>query len=570
VDTIHNDGDRMVCIEAVAARFALTPGCYEAHTQDSQWGTENVMCRRILGPEALELSCRGGRTAERSTPYLCLSERESQQAVAFHLIPQGNWCIRVIPSAAVGQLVPQRVVELGPKDVDLTFALSPNQAWTLPEILVQSLPGMHPEGGAPRLHQYLLATESCRRRRDLPFVYNTWGDATDTLDLGRLRIQLTAAAEAGCEVFVVDAGWYGLGPEGWFDRVGDWRERTPEAFAGELSDFADEVRSAGLGFGLWMEPERFGASVPVVKEHPEWFLPTPTGHFFADLRQGQVFDWLKQEISGVIDRYGPVWLKFDTNTEFGNDGTELALYFQRWDRLMAELRSEHPEIVFEGCASGGLRSEIGATRRFDCNHTSDSQNPMDVIRITSAGLLRLPAGNATNWIVLKPGGSESPTTHGPIITGREMEIDVGFAAATALLGVAGFGGNLAGLAPDSVRKVKAGIALYKRFRNGMRESVAHLLTPLQDGQELPGWTAIQFELSAGEGSLLFVFRMDTIGKRWIRLRSLDPAKRYLLKELTGAVAEEEQEASGGELMQAGFGVRLPRSLSAQIWHVSTI
>ncbi len=32
-------------------------------------------------------------------------------------------------------------------------------------------------------------------------------------------------------------------------------------------------------------------------------------------------------------------------------------------------------------ASGGLRSEVGAVRRIDCNHLSDSQNPMDVLRI---------------------------------------------------------------------------------------------------------------------------------------------------------------------------------------------
>jgi len=91
---------------------------------------------------------------------------------------------------------------------------------------------------------------------------NTWFDAWDTLEVNRLRNQLVAAQAIGCEVFVVDAGWYGRSDKGWWANVGDWREQTARAFHGCMREFADEVRAAGLAFGIWMEPERLTELAP--------------------------------------------------------------------------------------------------------------------------------------------------------------------------------------------------------------------------------------------------------------------------------------------------------------------
>ncbi|MCI8694976.1 MAG: hypothetical protein HFH91_20155, partial [Lachnospiraceae bacterium] len=64
-----------------------------------------------------------------------------------------------------------------------------------------------------------------------------------------------SARELGCEIFEVDAGWYGREPD-WSSSVGDWREKLDGAFYGRLAEFADKIRGMGMGFGLWMEPER--------------------------------------------------------------------------------------------------------------------------------------------------------------------------------------------------------------------------------------------------------------------------------------------------------------------------
>ena len=129
--------------------------------------------------------------------------------------------------------------------------------------MIQSLPGGEPAAAAPRLHRWLQKRLFASQRPEMPVVYNTWFDQFEVLDVPRLRQQLQAAKEVGCEVFVIDAGWYGPQAGDWFAQAGDWREKTDGAFRGAMAAFADEVRAAGLGFGLWMEPERFGPDVPI-------------------------------------------------------------------------------------------------------------------------------------------------------------------------------------------------------------------------------------------------------------------------------------------------------------------
>jgi len=167
--------------------------------------------------------------------------------------------------------LPFVVVELGLADEDLRCVLQPGASLALPEILIHELPNGQPHLACPTaapLRQDALFHDA---KPQAPVVYNTWFYEFEVLDVPRLRRQLAAAAELGCEVFVVDAGWYGPNGPFWWLQTGDWREKTDSAFCGRLAEFAGEVPRGGLGFGLWMEPERFSTTCPIYQAHPEWF-----------------------------------------------------------------------------------------------------------------------------------------------------------------------------------------------------------------------------------------------------------------------------------------------------------
>ena len=260
LDSIQNTSGGQITVARYVSRFVFSPGNYEVYSQAGRWCNENQGVSQPLGHGGLHLGGVGGRSCEGATPYLCLREADSKQAVAFHLIPRGDWSIAVRCEPGGGNALPYAVIEAGLGDQAWQLGLAPNETLNLPEILIQALPDGQPHLGAPSLHLYACARALPLPAEAAPVVYNTWFDRFDHLEPLRLESQLSAARDVGCEVFVVDAGWFGAGPIGWYNQVGDWREKTDAAFQGRMREFADGVRQAGLGFGLWMEPERFRRS----------------------------------------------------------------------------------------------------------------------------------------------------------------------------------------------------------------------------------------------------------------------------------------------------------------------
>ena len=259
-----------------------------------------------------------------------------------------------------------------------------------------------------------------------------------------------------------------------------------------MKAFADEVRAAGLGFGLWMEPERFGAGVPVRQEHPEWFLPRDATFARIDLTRSDACEYLKREISRLVETYELAWMKIDFNFELGRDqsGAELSSYYAAWYRLLDEIRAAYPGTVFEGCASGGMRFDLNTLAHFDAHFLTDTVHPIDVLRIWQGALLRLPPGGIIKWLVLRSVGrtiptytkslADSPVTvaaPGGALWEPSETVDLDFAAAVALPGMFGLSGDLAGLPDEALARLAEHVAFFKRWRSVIRESVAHLLTP---------------------------------------------------------------------------------------------
>ncbi|HOO28534.1 MAG TPA: alpha-galactosidase, partial [Lachnospiraceae bacterium] len=75
-----------------------------------------------------------------------------------------------------------------------------------------------------------------------------WADPTTEKEFPLID----AAAEAGCEYFCIDAGWYAPGI--WWDAVGEWKE-SRERFPNGMKEVTDYIRSKGMIPGVWLEIE---------------------------------------------------------------------------------------------------------------------------------------------------------------------------------------------------------------------------------------------------------------------------------------------------------------------------
>ncbi|NUQ65152.1 MAG: alpha-galactosidase [Pirellulales bacterium] len=599
-DVLHNRGDTAATLFRCQARFVFPPAPWEVYAQQSHWCGENQGAWQPLHAGALRLGCVGGRTTQDATPYVALREVNAETGLAFHLLPRGNWSIDVRTRSVVNSPA-FLVVTLGTSEDDLRLELPPGGSFEMPEILIQSLPQSQPHLAAPTLHRFQLLrrgagvgvqalacssqAEACTpsARAELPVVYNTWFDQFEVLEVPRLRRQLQAAQRLGCEVFVVDAGWYGPEADDWWSQAGDWRERRSAAFGGNMRAFADEVRAAGLGFGLWMEPERFGPGVPVRQEHPEWFFPREATFARIDLTRSDARACLKGEICRLVETYELAWMKVDFNFELGRDasGAELSGYYGAWYRLLDEIRAKHPGTVFEGCASGGMRLDLNTLTHFDAHFLTDTVHPIDVLRIWQGALLRIPPGRIIKWAVLRSVGrtlptytkslADSPVTlaaPGGALWEPAETVDLDFAAAVALPGMLGLSGDLASLPDEAAERLAGHVAFFKQWRSVIRVSTAHLLTPPCAKQDRRGWAAVQLEHQETDRHLVFVYRLDDGSPtKAFRLRNLDPHAAYRAAAQIAA-SGPAQEFAGATLMDEGLPIELPQRYRAAVYVVT--
>lgn len=570
-DRLTNEADTPVTIFRCLPRFSLFDAeGYEVYGQGSRWCHESQGRWMPMQAGDLVLRCQTGRTTQEGTPYVCIRKRGDSSGVVLHVVPWGDWTIRLSLRTLLGR-PPYLVVEAGLADDELRRELAPRETLLLPQILLQALPDGEPHMAAPSLHTFFQDACGPRRKPHAPVVYNTWFYEFSILDKPRLRRQLKAAKEIGCEVFTVDAGWYGQG-ENWAQHTGDWREFRKGAFGGRMRDFADEVRKAGLGFGLWMEPERVALTAPARQEHPEWFIPVDAQMARIDLLNPAACAWIRSEILRLIETYKLVWMKVDFNFELGYDerGTVHEPYARAWYGLLDEIRALHPRLFLEGCASGGMRLDLNSLTHFDGQFLSDSVDPTDVLRIFQGSLLRLPPGRMALWTVLRNAGRVIPeygkatdssqpvvlTPFGPVWEPcRQTKLTL--AVCVGMLGMLGFSGDLAGLEPNERRQILDAVTLYKKWRTFITAASAHLLTPPQPIEQRDGWIGFQYQSPGRAESLVYIFNLhDHADSRKFRLRTLNPETPYDVLQILPA-SGATRRLTGQELQEEGVDVSLP-------------
>ncbi len=565
-DTLVNISQQAVILRRYLYRFVLSPGRYEAYYQESRWLNENQGHWSPIVSGDIVLKNQWGRTSEGGTPYTCVREIGVTNGIALHIIPCGNWMIKIScrPNSSA---LPFVVVELGLSDEDLYYPVKPGESVEMPEILCQELPEGEPRLAAPLLHQYVNSRLPADMKPYMPVIYNSWLHKYANLAVDDLRKQLSAVKELGCEVFVIDAGWFGKG-EGWATR-GDWREKTDGSFFGKMGDFADEVRSEGLGFGLWMEPETFVAQAPIKSEKPQWFTGTR-----MNLQIREAYDYLFAEISRLIDTYRLAYMKMDMNEGSGYDefGGELHTYTGCWNSLIDELRLKYPQVFFENCSSGGMRLDLNTMMRFDGHFPTDTASPMEILRISQGVALRLPLGRMIHWVVIKALEKNFIPDWGNIRDNSVLtpqgatwntaeRVSLDFALAVGCMGMLGFSGDLVGLSEKSNARAKWFVDFHKTHRRFITSSVTHLITPFGSIEDRGGWIVFQFHNS--ENSIVFVYHRANDGQsvKNFKLKGLKPSATYeVSRESFEPELRIKHATSGQILMDAGLKCEMPSSV----------
>jgi len=98
-------------IYACLVRYPLHGDDFEIYAQSSGWCAENEGEWRRLSAGNLELTNSGGRSTDTANPFLCIRQASTGNAAAIHVLPIGDWMIKV--SRTAGQRTTFAVIEAG-------------------------------------------------------------------------------------------------------------------------------------------------------------------------------------------------------------------------------------------------------------------------------------------------------------------------------------------------------------------------------------------------------------------------------------------------------------------------
>ena len=194
-------------------------------------------------------------------------------------------------------------------------------------------------------------------------------------------------AKTGVEYYVIDCGWHNEEPgDKVYPFVGHWKEsnaRFPEG----VRKTTDYIRSLGMKPGLWIEPEIIGIQCQEMLDYYDddcFFqrhgkrLAVMNRHF-VDYRNPKVRTYMTETIRRMVEDYGAEYIKCDYNQDCGvgtdlnaeNPGAgleEAANAFLDW---IKEMIAKYPNVVFEGCSSGGMRMDYKTLSAYSLVSTSD-------------------------------------------------------------------------------------------------------------------------------------------------------------------------------------------------------
>jgi alpha-galactosidase len=332
--------------------------------------------------------------------------------------------------------------------------LKGNESYEAPALFaVYSSQGL--DGVSAAFHSHLRARE-IHPKRPRPLTLNMWEALYFDHNESKIRELVDVAAEVGVERVVLDDGWFHSRRN---DRsgLGDW-VIDPAVWPNGLTPVIEYINSKGIEFGLWFEGEMVNPDSDLYRAHPEWILhegnrtpPLWRHQLVLDLGHEEAYKHVLEQTSSLLAAHNIVYIKWDHNRVLVDAGHLGAAGVRRQTqaiyRLFAELKTRHPGLEIESCASGGARIDLGVIDYVDRFWTSDNNDALErqtIQRWTSQ--------------VIPPEmlGTHIGPTHGHQ-TGRTLELSM--RAITALFGHAGIEWNVT----QATAEERANLATWAKY-----------------------------------------------------------------------------------------------------------
>jgi alpha-galactosidase len=460
-------------------------GEYRLPHVTGRWAAENQLTREPIRQGIRLLESRRGNTSHSQNPWFAIDQQatETSGEVWFGALAWSGNFRMAVEQTAFGYV---RVTG-GFNTFDFAYRLEPGQSLeTMPYYGGYTDSGF---GAMSRMLHRFEKTEVLPQRsigEPRPVLYNSWEATTfDVTEEGQ-RTLADKAAGLGVELFVIDDGWFGARNT---DKagLGDWVVNRTK-FPNGLEATIDYVKSRGMKFGIWVEPEMVNPDSDLYRAHPDWVMNYP-GRPRTEARNQLVLnmarDDVKEHIFTVLDRLASehdiAFFKWDMNRHFsepgwpeqGPDDQQKKIWVQYTRNvyeILDRLRAKHPGLAIESCSGGGGRVDLGILQRVDQTWTSDNTDALTRVFIQYGHSFAYAPRTMVNWVTDVPAFAD----------GRSTPLEYRFLV--AMMGTLGIGSNLNRFTADDTALATRMIALYKRIRGTVQMGDVYRLLSPYDGE----------------------------------------------------------------------------------------
>ncbi len=609
--TIENQGDKP--LPSITRFDPLTfwlrgdQGLLQAYSVDDVADPSDLVTPRLLESLTVRRQTLDSTVAmtgvNGSAPWLILQDPERREFLFVGIEWTTDWGLRLLRR--------DRRVLLTAGALKSVHGLEPGQKLESPRIFLGLAHG-ELDDAVHALHDHLRSIFP-PPLKDIPWVsYNLWFTEAGDMEAA-LKKEADTAADLGIECFYHDAGWYDgadtSGAGAFSQGLGNYdelRSRFPHGL-GALSDY---VRSKGMKFGLWVGPPNIDPALVGKKIPLHWLARMKNGQdciVYGSIWKGvpgfqriclgcpEVVEYLKNTLSGIIEKWNIEWLKWDPSgsspfdqvcarTDHGHqegNGTFAALRGEQEIRQF--LVQKFPHLVIENCAQGP-NAMTRCSRNFPISYEECPRNELHKVRHRVIGASYwFPGAFGASFIWDRP----EPIVNRTATSAEELVFTkpVGFlfkphdkqyldnVFRTFMMTGFGIGTEDGSISerisrwpPDVLEAARRNIKAFKTYRHLLNGDVYHL-TPqsmlyVPDEGDTDRWDVLEYAKKDGSEAVAFFFRGGAKeSTQTTLLKGLKRDAGYAVTSLnTGAMTQ----IAGRTLLEHGVELSLPAKDTSEI------
>ena len=505
---LKNTGEETVTVHKCMSLMVDLPGTWEMTTFDGGWIAEMHKHVALVTENRIVNESTTGFSSHRHNPGFLLSEpdatEESGWVCGFNLIYSGNHY-----ASAQQSLQGFTRVMQGISPDNFNWELAPGQCFETPEA-VMAVSDRGFGDMSRKMHRFVLEhiIPAYWQNRGRPVLYNDWEGCMFDFNQRKLLNLAKQAKDLGCELFVLDDGWFGKRNDD-TSSLGDYsihKKKLPQGLKG----LSERINHMGMEFGLWFEPEAVNPDSDLYRAHPDWALTddfeplTARNELLLDLTKAEVRDYIVASVTEILDHANISYVKWDMNRHSIALGEKAHRYILGLYDVIRRIFEPRPHILLETCASGGNRFDLGMLCYGPQIWCSDNTDPICRLEIQENLSYLYPQSTFGAHVSAAPHAQTLRVT--PLTTRGNV----------SFFGCLGYELDLDHLLSVEQKEIKEQIELYKKYRDVFQFGTFSRLKN--------GW-----QVQKGKITIAGVFRKlgnAAPGYEQLRLKNMEPGKRY--------------------------------------------